>query len=110
MTSTVNGIGTHLSGSRELTEEELNEWGEKLPYIHGLTRNQLKIATKSFVLLFLPVIPLETVIYYCLGDKYIEAFYPAGKDKVYWKHVFNHPLFYVAPFLLLIIVILSIFG
>ena len=110
MTHTVNGIGTHLSGSEELTEEEFNEWGEKLPYIHGLTKSQLRIATKSFVIIFLPIIPLETVVYYLLGDKYIEVFYPAGKGKVYWKHVSNNFIFYLAPLLLLIGIIFWIAG
>lgn len=106
MTSTVNGIGTHLSGSRELSDEEFNQWSEQMPYIHGLTKENLRIATKSFVFFFLPVIPFETVVYYHLGDKYLEVFYPAGKDGVYWKHVFNHPVFYVIPFLIILCLIL----
>lgn len=106
MTSTINGIGTHLSGGRELTEEEYKLWGEKLPFIPGLNKKYLRIATKSFVVLFLPLIPLETIIYYYTDNShYREIFYPAGKDKVYWSFVFNSPLFYTAYFLLLILLI-----
>jgi hypothetical protein len=115
MTSTVNGIGTHLSGQRQLTPQEVKKWGEKIPYIPGLKQSQLYIATKSFVLLFLPIIPLETVVYYYLSSgwnetTYRQVFYPAGEGSVYWEHVKNSWVFWLTPAIILLIILFNLFG
>lgn len=61
MTYMINGIGTRLCGSRELTKEEYNEHLNDLPYRYD--EIVYRIATKAFVILFLPICPSETIIY-----------------------------------------------
>lgn len=109
MTSTVNGIGTSLSGERGLTNEEFNEWSEHFPFIPGVIKNHYRIATESFVILF-PIIPLKTFVFYYtksgfMQNQYRIIYYPAGEGKVYWKHVKKSWSFYIFPTLMAILMI-----
>jgi hypothetical protein len=61
MTSTVNGIGTKLFGSRRLTQSEYIEHQDQLPYSYDDVI--YKIATEGFTFLWIPIIPTETIIY-----------------------------------------------
>ncbi|TAL47887.1 hypothetical protein EPN87_01930 [archaeon] len=111
MTYTMNGIGTHLSGERKLTDEEYRKWAKDIPHVPGVTKDNLRIATESLVIGFLPVIPLKTFVYYYTqksfwhGTKYLPLYYPAGKGKVYWEHVKKSIVFYLSPFLVPAIII-----
>lgn len=99
----INGIGTRLSGKRIIDRDELmysylcNELN--LDINSGLP--DFFIATKSFVLFYIPVIPLETIIYYDIetewyqDNQYVECCYPAGKNKVLWSHVKSSYSFYL---------------
>jgi hypothetical protein len=113
MTSTVNGIGTHLSGNRPLTEEELVKWSRHLPIRPYYTHPEFRIATESFVLVFVPIIPLRTYVFH-YGDKklmssqYIIDYYPAGKGNVYWEHVKNSWVFYL-PLLIIFLTLLFVY-
>ena len=60
MTFTLNGIGTRLVGKRALTEQEYYRYNDKCPYKYDEVKYW--IATKAFVILFIPVIPLDTII------------------------------------------------
>jgi hypothetical protein len=51
---TLNGIGTTLYGKRHLTKKELREMGIEVE------RGNPYIATKWFVFLFIPLIPLSS--------------------------------------------------
>jgi hypothetical protein len=115
MTGTVNGIGTHLSGVRDLTDEEIKKWAEKIPYIPNVRVQDYKIATESFVLLFLPIIPIKTYIFYYLdkgliNSQYRIVYYPSGEETVYWEHVKKSPIFYISPAIILIIILWLISG
>ncbi|KAB2942391.1 MAG: hypothetical protein MPEBLZ_04466 [Candidatus Methanoperedens nitroreducens] len=101
MTYNVNGIGTNLSGERKITVEELVRWSEYLP-IKPYTRHpEFYIATESFVVLFLPIIPIETFVHYYpeeeSGHKYIISYYPVGEGKIYWEHIKSSYVFYIVP-------------
>jgi len=108
MTSTVNGIGTHLSGERKLTDEEFNKWSENFPYNPNITKDDYRIATESFVILLIPIIPLKTFVYYYIKrgfqSHYRIIFHPAGEGKIYWEHVKKGWVFYIAPILIAILV------
>ena len=129
MTFTLNGVGTTLSGDRWLTIQELNELIQHEDFkevIQVLKENEdldikeqedlfrFKIATKSFSIFFLPIIPLETFIYYCPktkwydGDKYIPLFYTKGEGKVDWNHVKHSWSFYLFPILIFLIILFNI--
>ena len=103
MTSTINGIGTHLSGGRKITAEELVRWSEHLPIKPYVSHPEFYIATESFVLLFLPLFPIKTFVYYNIensvwsGDKYIICYHPSGENQIYWGHVKDSYVFYVMP-------------
>jgi len=102
MTSTVNGIGTHLSGERKITNDELLRWSEFLPIKPYTPHPQFYIATESFVFLFLPLFPIKTFVYFyvekqAFENKYIISYYPAGEGKIYWEHVKNSYVFYIVP-------------
>jgi len=69
------------------------------------------IATKSFVVLFIPIIPYETVIYYKQDDNsYTELFYPVGKGKVLWEHVKQSYSFYIFPAIITALILNHIIG
>ena len=113
MTGTVNGIGTHLSGERNLTESEIKKWAHHLPYNRFVKVHDYKIATESFVILWLPLIPLKTEVYYVLNDgvmnkRYQVVFYPTGEESVYWDHVKNSPIFYILPIGVVILILWAI--
>jgi hypothetical protein len=111
MTHTVNGIGTHLSGERLLTDEEIKEWAEQIPYNPRRTLRDYRIATESFVVVFLPIIPLRTFVFHYTGqDQYVIDFFPTGKESVYWKHVKSSPGFYILPILIVLFTLYSIFS
>ncbi|MDQ1253509.1 MAG: hypothetical protein QG646_2681 [Euryarchaeota archaeon] len=61
MTSTVNGIGTKLFGSRQLTYEDYTKHMDHLQYDYNDVI--YKIATEAFVFFWIPIIPLNTIIY-----------------------------------------------
>lgn len=110
MTYTLNGIGTHLCGERNLKNDEKEKWAENLPYSPSRTIHDYKIATESFVILFLPLIPFKSfVFHHTSGDRYIIDFYPTGKESVYWEHVKKAPVFYAAPLIILILIVWSFF-
>lgn len=110
MTNTVNGIGTYLSGERNITDEELIHWSENLPIKPYTPSPQFYMATKSFVILFLPLIPIKTFVYYYTGreSQYIICHYPAGEGKIYWKHVMETYSFYVFPAIVTLLLINSL--
>lgn len=106
MTGTVNSIGTQLSGKRSLSEEEIKKWEEFLPYSPNVKLHDYKICTKAFVIFFLPLIPLETIVYYDLPRKFYKiCYYPAGEKKVYWEHIREEPMFYIGPIIIFLIII-----
>lgn len=107
MTGTLNGVGTQLSGKRFLNEQEIKKWAEFLPYRPNVKLHDYKICTKAFVILFFPVIPLETFIYYDLPKNFYQiCHFPVGEGKVYWEHVKNSPSFYIAPSIIIILLII----
>lgn len=113
MTSTINGVGTRLSAERNLTDEEIKKWSPHFPFNPHRDVHQYRIATESFVFLFIPLIPLKTFVFYYMNQgfmnsRYAIIYYPAGEGKVYWEHVKKSWQFYIAPVLITIIVIWSI--
>jgi hypothetical protein len=130
MTFTINGIGTILSGDRWLSGEEYHTLAQHKDFqtvIKNLTKDEdlkietqddlfrFRIATKSFAVLFIPLIPIETFIYYYPkvkwheNQKYIPLFYTKGKGKVDWDHVKKSWSFYIAPVLVLGIILHILF-
>lgn len=121
MTYTINGIGTRLCGSRELTQEEYNEHVNDLPYRYD--EIVYRIATKAFVVLFLPICPLETIIYANvkkakdssgtwaeIPELRINEFKWIDTDRYFiyqtyhvnWDHVKHSVSFYIMPTLLIL--------
>lgn len=110
MTYTLNGIGTGIRGTRQLTDAEFKEWSEHFPYATHLTKQHYFIGTEAFVVLFVPIIPLKTfVFYYIDGKRYRIVYYPAGEGKVYWEHVKGSPSFYAGFILAILFVIFIVF-
>ena len=117
MTGTINGIGTHLSGERKLTDKEFKKWSKHFPYNPYVKKEDYRIATESFVIFFIPIIPLRTFVYYYLRkgimhSRYRIIYYPAGKGKVYWDHVGESWVFYIGPTILVFLMfyfLLSVF-
>lgn len=97
MTHTINGIGTHLSGARAITQKELNAWWSSLPIKPYAAIPQFYIATESFVFFFIPIFPIKTFVHFYNGDKYYTCFYPSGEGKIYWSHVKETYSFYIFP-------------
>jgi hypothetical protein len=98
MTFTLNGIGTGLRGTRQITPQEYGRWKRHLP--ENVDLSCFYLTTKCFVILWLPLIPLQTFVLvypktkWHESEKYVPLFYPAGKGKVYWNHVKNMNGFY----------------
>jgi len=108
MTFTLNGCGTNLSGSRYLNDEELSTWGSEIEDVYNISAEACKIATISNVFLWIPIIPLRTIVYYDVprehwysDDKYVILFYPGKFKLVYWKHVKSSMSFYILPFIIM---------
>ena len=102
MTRTINGIGSFLSGTRHLTKEEIDKWVENFPYMNQPVTNAL-IATESAVIFWIPIYPVETIVYFMIkSGTYQIVYYPAGKGNVYWEHVKGSPSFYIFPILIII--------
>jgi hypothetical protein len=114
MTFSINGIGTSLVGSRYLNEWELGHISKSKDFkeiVKGLpikTKDDLTrfmITTKTFCIFWIPVLPLETFIYYSpkvkwhQDEEYIPLFYLDGKGRVSWEHVKRSFRFYFAPIL-----------
>lgn len=111
MTYTVNGIGTHLSGKRKLNTYEINMFRSivepQLDYTgskYRISMEDCKIATVSFCALFIPIIPLYTIIIYdgddddsWICDNYIILHRPGKYKLVYWDHVLKSFIFYIFP-------------
>lgn len=129
MTFTINGIGTTLSGDRWLNGEEYNTLMRQKSFqrvVKNLIKNKdynietqddlfrFRIATKSFSILFIPIIPLETFIYYCPkvkwheDSKYVPLYYTHEKGKVDWQHVKGSWSFYIGPVIVAGIILLNI--
>lgn len=98
MTYTLNGFGTELIGTRPLKHEEYKMWYGSFPIKYP--QNQLMIATEWWSALWLPVFPRFTFVIHYLDNnsgfgfigsgnkhRYQIIYYPAGKKKVYWKHI-----------------------
>ena len=124
MTFTLNGFGTTLAGDRWLNELEwyhlINQKGflktiKKLPIHSEEEKYRFRIATKAVCIAFIPVLPLETFIYYSPktswyeNDRYVPVYYTVGEGKIDWNHVKKSWSFYIAPVLFLIIILLMIF-
>jgi hypothetical protein len=110
MTFTLNGCGTHLIGARQLTSVEFDKWSIDLPVKPYKPHPQFYIGTETIVLLFLPVIPLKTFVYYHTdSNHYVPCFYPSGGG-VYWPHVKNRWEFYIIPGIFLIYFIIWLFS
>jgi len=125
MTFSINGIGTSLVGTRWLNEMEFYEISKnkdfkeiikELPIEKEEDLYRFQIATESFCIFFIPIIPLKTFIYYSprvkwhQSDKYIPLFYPNSKEKVSWEHVRKSWRFYLGPAIAVTIALISIFG
>ena len=100
--STFNSIWTKLCGERNLTVQEYEDHKDQLPY--DFNDVQYKIATNAIVVLYLPVLPVETLIYIDTdkskwGSKQYIVF---GTYHVNWDHVKHSISFYVVPILILI--------
>ena len=84
---------------------------KKVEYFKRYTHLNYKIATESFVFLFLPLFPLKTFVYADLNSGgYIPLFYPKGEGKVYWEHVKSSWSFYIAPAIVIILLIYYLFS
>ena len=118
---TFNGTGISLAGVRDLTKEEKEDLikylPKKSPFQNKDDTYNPKIATRSVVMVFLPVTPLETIIFNYVNEDYIPFpksrqyiifHYPAGKGKILWSHVKSSPIFYVYPVLVILMVIILI--
>ncbi len=124
MTFTFNGIGTSLFGDRWINEiefysisknKDFKEIISSLPIETEEDLYRFRIATKSFCIFFIPIIPLETFIYYSPkvkwyeSEKYIPLFHTTGKKGVDWSHVKSSWSFYLLPIIILVIIGFSIF-
>lgn len=123
MTSTIYGIGTRIYGSRHLTRQEYVEHVEDLE--HGYDEVLHKIGTIGFCFLYIPIFPIETIIYAdikkinneevlepCFIDKrdcYLdtESYVVFSTYNVNWKHVKSSVEFYLFP---LVIIMLFIYN
>lgn len=108
--STINGIGTRLCGVRKLNEKELNKWSKHFPYIPHVKVTEYNIAAESFVIFWLPIIPLRTRIFFytnegAFNSQYVVVYSP---KKIYWPHIKTSPVFYAGPFVVLILIVLII--
>jgi hypothetical protein len=112
MTFTFNGIGTALRGTRRITDSEFRRWKRYLPDIDA---KYFYLTTESFVLFWVPVIPLQTfVLFYperkwYQATRYVPCCFPAGEGRVDWQHVRRSPAFYIGPTILLIVLALIVF-
>jgi len=131
MTFQFNGIGTGLYGDRWLTKSDYQALSKNKDFLEVLkalkhhkeldikTDQDLfrfRIATKAFSLIWFPIIPLETFIYYSPkvkwyeNEKYLPLFFPNGEHRVDWNHVKKSWSFYTPIALILIIIWGVIFG
>ncbi len=105
MTSTVNGIGTHLCGVRLLKKEEADSWAENFPYMPNRSIYDYYIGTEAFVFFFIPIMPLKTYVFYYIksqeGAWQVIYYPPSGKEDIYWEHVKTSLSFYIFPVILI---------
>jgi hypothetical protein len=131
MTSTFNGFGTRLCGKRNLTYEEYTEHRDHLPY--DFNDVVYKIATEAFVALFIPIVPLNTIIYVDVKEAYdkntkrrtevldnsslnmtdlqiwsTRKYQICSTYHVNWNHVRHSLSFYIFPLLVLLFLLNSL--
>ncbi len=112
MTHTINGVGTHLCGVRRIKKEEADNWVDNFPFVPNRSIYDYLIGTESVVFLFIPILPLKTVVFYHpydSGAAYQVIYHPPkGKATVYWEHVKTSLSFYIVPLAILVYTIESI--
>jgi len=113
MTFTINGIGTRLCGARRIKKEEAEKWADNFPYSLNRTIYDYMVATEAFVFLFIPILPLRTYVYYYTetgAQNGYRIIYcpPHGKEAIYWNHVKSSLSFFIAPTLLLLLILIYI--
>lgn len=106
MTFTLNGCGTSICGQVGFVPPDdirasLLEFEMEHPNCH------YRVGTKTITLVWVPLIPYETVVAAWIGkkgvlsdEKYIELWYPCGKGKVCWNLVKGQWQFYIAPIII----------
>ena len=124
MTFSINGCGTRLCGARQVTSDEfdiimetenIEEIIQSLPIQKEEDVYRFGVATKAFCLLWIPLIPLETFVYYYPrtgffeSEKYIPLFDFNHTARVNWSHVKQSRSFYIAPIIFIIIIFYYIF-
>jgi hypothetical protein len=97
MTSSIYGTGTRLCGKRKLKNEEIAKWLREIPLNPCVSIYDYYIATEVISILWVPIIPLETyVFYYSIGEggfmdqgptEWVKVYHPDSKSGIYWKHV-----------------------
>lgn len=95
------GTGTRLCGKRKLKTKEIAMLLREAHLDPRISIYDYYIATEVFSILWVPIIPLETYIfYYLIGgtvgseiNRWKKVYYPNGKSGIYWKHV----VIYVLP-------------
>ena len=111
MTYSINSIGTRLSGKRKLSTDEIEIFRSTIePNLdhteskYRVLMEDCKISTVSFCALYIPIIPLYTIIIYdgdgddsWPSDTYIILHYPGKYKLVYWNHVLKSFIFYIFP-------------
>lgn len=94
--SIIYGTGTRLCGKRKLKDKEIDMWLREIPPNPHVSVDDYYIATEVFSILWVPILPLETyVFYYTIGGdilyqgptEWVSVYYPNGKHGIYWKHV-----------------------
>jgi hypothetical protein len=96
VTYMINGIGTRICGSRDLTKSEYIQHIDRMEYEYGEVRH--KIGTVAFCVLFIPIIPIETIIYTDVSSNKYISFCTYG---VNWQLVKTSMAFYIFPLLLI---------
>lgn len=102
MTFCINGCGTTISGQALIPADEMKARFPDIAEAHPGC--QYRIGTKTITLVWIPILPYETVVFAWMArkgifsdDKYIELYYPCGKGRVCWDLVKTQWQFYTLP-------------
>jgi hypothetical protein len=103
MTFTFNGCGTSICGQVEFVPPD-NVRASLLDFELEHPNCHYRVGTKTITLVWVPVIPYETVVTAEFGsflnEKYIELWYPCGEGKVCWELVKGQWQFYITPIII----------
>lgn len=120
MTFRINGFGTGLAGKRNITSEEFKQL-KKNKYSKAILNHlvikdskNLKIATESFFIIFIPIIPIKSFVYYdpnpdaWVSRSYTPLIGTGGDGVIDWDHVFDTWTFFIAPAVIIFMLLSSI--